>query len=221
MPLSPSPGGGSSSNSRAASAARKVYSRIKYGEEDPSRFVVRLTAAFAHHLAVPTLTVKRAFAFPFAQVLLQDEEVLFTALLEMEEAGSAVPFHFIRSIRDCTDGSEIFALQSQSPSNPATPPLAARPPRPPPVDQDAPPAAVELPDVLWCVRFGRLCSCAVRFDLSRLTHCVSLQAYRDAPPEHARPVLSGTGVKSAAPRRVSFCGVAFSARSAPRRFARA
>ena len=113
--------------------------------------------------AVPTLTVNTRLLLPPRQVLLQDEEVLFTSLLDMEVAGSAVPFHFIRSIRDCTDGSVVFTLQSHSPSNPATPPLAARPPRPPPVDQDAPQAAVDLPDVLWCVRCGRLCSCAARF----------------------------------------------------------
>ena len=105
---------------------------------------------------MPTLTVNARVYRVRRQVLLQDEEVTFTSLLEMEEAGSAVPFHFIRSVRSIVDGAVVFAL-SQSPSNPTTPPLAARPPRPPPVDQDAPPAAVELPDVLWCVRSDRLC----------------------------------------------------------------
>lgn len=89
-----------------------------------------------------------------AQVLLQDEEVTVQKLVDNEEnLGIAVPFNFFRSVRSLDDGEVLFSSTSASgsPSLPATPPLAARPPRPLlPGAQDVLPEAVELPDVLWC-----------------------------------------------------------------------
>lgn len=99
-----------------------------------------------------------------AQVVLQDEEVPFQKLVDNEDAGIAVPFNFIRSVRSVGGGgggsdAVLFTASSLpgSPSLPPTPPLAARPPRPLLHGQDTLPEAVELPDVLWCALPGEMC----------------------------------------------------------------
>jgi hypothetical protein len=88
------------------------------------------------------------------QVLLQDEQVPFQKLVDSEEAGVAVPYNFIREMRT-VGGEVLFSASVSGSALPATPPLAARPPRPPQLlghdvqVVDDQPEAIELPDVLW------------------------------------------------------------------------
>ena len=84
-------------------------------------------------------------------MLLQDEEVPFQSLLDMEDAGISVPFAFIRSIRSL-DGGVCFDASpaTNAVTSPGSPPEPAVV-RPLSGDVVLPEAvAIELPDVLWC-----------------------------------------------------------------------